>query len=114
MPGGKIGHAEIQVGDSVIMLSDESPERGVVGPKIIGGTPVTLSVYVADADSAFDKAVKAGATVIQPMTDQFYGDRSGQFLDPWGHRWSVASHIEDVTPDEMERRAAQAMGATDG
>ncbi len=112
MPGGKIGHCELQIGDSVIMLSDEMPEMGIRGPKSIGGTPVTLSVYVADVDECFDKALKAGATMVRAVEDQFYGDRSGQFLDPCGHRWSVASHIEDVSPDEMQRRAAEVTGGS--
>jgi PhnB protein len=109
-PGGKIGHAELQIGDSVVMLADEFPEMGQRGPKTIGGTPVTMSVYVDDVDAVFDRAVAAGATPLQPVQDQFYGDRSGQFEDPFGHRWNVASHVEDVPPDEMARRM-EAMGA---
>jgi PhnB protein len=108
-PDGKIGHAELQLGDSVIMLSDEYPDRGIRGPKTIGGTPVTMSVYVEDVDSVFARAVQAGATVLRPVEDQFYGDRTGQFEDPFGHRWSVASHVEDVSPEEMAKRA-EAMG----
>lgn len=109
-PGGKVGHAELQLGDSVVMLSDEFPEMGNESPKTVGGTPVVLSVYVEDVDDVFDRAVKAGATVVSPVTTQFYGDRSGLFEDPFGHRWSVATHVEDVAPDEMARRAAEAMG----
>ncbi len=109
-PDDTIGHAEVQIGDSVIMLSDEQPDMGMRGPKTLGGTPVTLSVYVDDVDAAFDRAVSAGATPLRPVEDQFYGDRTGQFEDPFGHQWSVASHIEDVPPDEMARRAAEAMG----
>ncbi len=109
-PDGKIGHAELQIGDSVIMLSDEFPEMGMRGPKALGGTAVTLSVYVDDVDAVFDQAVDAGAKALRPVEDQFYGDRSGQFEDPFGHRWSVASHVEDVSPDEMARRAAETMG----
>ena len=109
-PGGKIGHAELQLGDSVIMLADEAPEMGQLSPRNIGGSPVTLSVYVEDVDSAFDRAVSAGATVLRPVENQFYGDRAGQFEDPFGHRWSIATHVEDVPPDEMERRVAEAMG----
>jgi len=109
-PEGKIGHAELQLGDSVIMLADEAPEIGVRSPRSIGGTPVTLSVYVDDVDAVFDRAVSAGATPLRPVETQFYGDRSGQFEDPFGHRWSVASHVEDVSPDEMARRAAEMMG----
>lgn len=109
-PGGKLGHAELQLGDSVVMLSDEFPEMGNQSPTTVGGTPVVLSVYVDDVDDLFDRAVKAGATVVSPVTTQFYGDRSGLFEDPFGHRWSVATHVEDVAPDEMARRAAEAMG----
>jgi PhnB protein len=108
-PDGKIGHAELQLGESVIMLSDEYPDRGIRGPKTIGGTPVTMSVYVEDVDRVFARAVQAGATALRPVEDQFYGDRTGQFEDPFGHRWSVASHVEDVSPDELAKRA-EAMG----
>lgn len=108
-PGGKIGHAELELGDSMIMLSDEFPEMGQRSPKTIGGTPVTMSVYVEDVDSVFDKAVKAGANALRPVENQFYGDRTGQFEDPFGHRWSVASRVEEVPPDEMAKRAAEAM-----
>ncbi|HEV8652573.1 MAG TPA: VOC family protein [Actinomycetes bacterium] len=108
-PDGTIGHAELQFGDSLVMVADEFPEMGARSPKAVGGTPVTLSVYVEDADGVFDRAVKAGATALRPVEDQFYGDRSGQFEDPFGHRWSVATHVEDVPPEEMARRAA-AMG----
>ena len=107
---GKIGHAELQFGDSVVMLSDEFPEMGIRGPKTIGGTPVTMSVYVEDVDGVFDRAVKAGAKALRPVEDQFYGDRSGQFEDPFGHRWSVATHVEDVSPEEMAKRAVEATG----
>jgi PhnB protein len=109
-PSGKVGHAELAIGDSVVMLADEYPEMDAVGPKTVGGTPVTMSVYVEDVDATFDRAVKAGAKALRPVENQFYGDRSGQFLDPFGHKWSVASHIEDVPPDEMAKRAAEAMG----
>jgi PhnB protein len=110
-PGGKVGHAELAIGDSVIMLADEYPEMDAVGPKTVGGTPVTMSVYVENVDATFDRAVKAGAKALRPVENQFYGDRSGQFLDPFGHKWHVASHIEDVPPDEMAKRAAEATGA---
>jgi PhnB protein len=109
-PDGRIGHAELQLGDSVIMLADEYPEMGIRGPKAVGGTPVTVSVYVEDVDGVFDRAVELGAKALRQVEDQFYGDRSGQFEDPFGHRWSVASHIEDVPPDEMAKRAAEAAG----
>ena len=109
-PGGKVGHAEIQIGDSLVMLSDEYAEMDVRGPKSIGGTPVTLSVYVEDVDQVFARALAAGATSLRSVQDQFYGDRSGQFVDPFGHRWNVATHIEDVSPEEMAKRAAAMVG----
>jgi PhnB protein len=108
-PDGSIGHAELEIGDSVIMLSDEVPMLNLAGPQKLGGTPVTISVYVDDVDATFDRALKNGATEVQAVANQFYGDRSGQFEDPFGHRWSVATHIEDVPPDEMERRASEMM-----
>jgi PhnB protein len=109
-PGGKIGHAELQIGDSVVMLADEFPDMNVRGPKAIGGTPVTVMVYVDDVDQTFDRAVKAGAKTLRPVQNQFYGDRSGEFEDPFGHRWNVATHVEDVAPDELAKRAAAVMG----
>lgn len=108
-PEGKVGHAELQIGDSLIMLSDEFPGMGARSPKAIGGSPVTMSVYVEDVDAVFARAVQAGANALSPVEDQFYGDRSGQFEDPFGHRWSVATRVEDVPPEEMEKRAAAAM-----
>jgi len=108
-PDGRIGHAELLIGDSVVMLSDEFPEVDVRGPKAIGGTPVTMSVYVEDVDGVFDRAMQAGARALRPVEDQFYGDRTGRFEDPFGHRWSVATHVEDVPPEEMAKRA-EAMG----
>jgi PhnB protein len=110
-PDGKVGHAELTIGDSLIMLSDEFPEMGVKSPKSLGGTPITMNVYVEDVDAVFERAVAAGAKPVRAVEDQFYGDRSGQFEDPFGHRWSIATHIEDVPPDEMQRRAREAMGA---
>ena len=109
-PDGKIGHAELQLGDSLLMVADEFPDMGGRSPRTVGGSPVIVSVYVEDVDSVFERAVQAGATVVRPVETQFYGDRAGQFEDPFGHQWSVASHVEDVPPDEMERRVAQAMG----
>jgi PhnB protein len=106
-PSGKIGHAELEIGDSLLMLADEYPDMGVRGPKAIGGSPVTISVYVERVDDVFARALAGGATALRPVQDQFYGDRSGQFEDPFGHRWSVATHVEDVAPDEMARRAAK-------
>jgi PhnB protein len=108
-PGGRIGHAELEIGDSMIMLADEFADMGQLSPKTIGGSPVTISVYAEDVDAVFKRAVDAGATVVRPVEDQFYGDRMGGFEDPFGHRWSVATHVEDVDPEEMGRRAAQMM-----
>lgn len=108
-PSGKIGHAELQIGDSVVMLADEWPDMGAQGPKTVGGTPVTLSVYVEDVDTTFRRALDAGATALREVANQFYGDRVGSFEDPFGHHWHVATHIEDVEPDEMQRRAEAAM-----
>jgi PhnB protein len=105
-PDGTIGHAELQLGDSVIMLSDAAPEMGHVDPKKLGGSPITLTVYVEDVDATFADAMKAGARQLQPVEDKFYGDRTGQFEDPWGHRWNVMTHVEDVSPEEMDKRAA--------
>jgi PhnB protein len=108
-PDGKLGHAELQLGDSVIMLADANPDLGVLSPKAIGGTPFSMHVYVEDADAVFAAALEAGAKELRAVEDQFYGDRSGQFEDPFGHRWNVATHVEDVDPAEMERRAAEVM-----
>jgi PhnB protein len=108
-PGGKVGHAELEIGDSLIMLADEFPEMGVLGPKTIGGTPVTISLYVEDVDDVFERAIAEGAVSVRGVENQFYGDRAGQLEDPFGHRWSVATHVEDVPPDEMAKRAAEAM-----
>ncbi len=105
-PEGRIGHAEIQIGDSVVMLADECPEGGGRGPHSFGGTPVLLHLYVEDSDAVFQKAISAGAKVKGPMADKFYGDRAGSFEDPFGHVWHVATHIEDVTPEEIGRRLA--------
>src|SRR5919106_5280791 len=113
-PDGKIGHAELEIGDSVVMLADEHPQMNALGPRSVGGTPVTLHVYVEDVDRTFERAVQAGAKSLRPVEDKFYGDRAGEFEDPFGHRWSVATHVEDVPPDEMAKRAAQAMGGGGG
>jgi len=110
-PQGKIGHAELELGDSILMLADEHPEVGFLGPRTVGGTPVTISVYVEDVDAVYERAVAEGASAERPVEDQFYGDRTGQFQDPFGHRWHVATHVEDVPPEEMQKRAAEAMAA---
>jgi len=106
-PGGKVGHAELQFGDSLVMLADEFPDMGNRSPRSVCGTPVTISVYVDDVDAAFDRALRAGAKELRPLENQFYGDRTAQIEDPFGHRWSISTHIEDVPPDEMQRRAAE-------
>jgi PhnB protein len=105
-PGGKIGHAEIKIGDGIVMLADESPEMGHKSPQTLGGTAITLMFYVPDVDAQFAKAVAAGGTVKQALKDQFYGDRSGTITDPFGHIWTIATHKEDVSPAEMQRRMA--------
>jgi len=110
-PDGLIGHAELELGESVLMLADENPEMGMLGPRSIGGTSVTLHTYVDDVDATFDRALKAGATSLRDIEDQFYGDRSGQLEDPFGHRWNLATHVEDVSPEEMSRRAAELAAA---
>jgi PhnB protein len=106
-PDGRVGHAELTIGDSLIMLSDEYLEMGAKAPGTVGGTPVTLHVYVEDADATFEEAIRGGATSLRPVEDQFYGDRSGQFVDPFGHRWNVSTHVEDVAPDEIAIRSAR-------
>ena len=108
-PRGKIGHAELKIGKAVIMLSDEWPDGGHRSPQSLGGSPVAMMLYFEDVDAIAQQAVAAGAKLTQPLKDQFYGDRSGTLEDPFGHRWFIATHIEDVPPDEMERRAAAAM-----
>lgn len=104
MPDGKVMHAEIVVGDSAVMLSDEAPDWGALSPQTIGGSATTLNLYVDDVDTVFNQAVAAGASVARPLADQFWGDRSGYLLDPFGHKWSVATRIEEVSPEEMTRR----------
>ncbi len=105
-PDGRIGHAEMKMGDSVIMLADEHPEMDIVGPVTLGNSTVGILLYVDDADTTFNKAVSRGAKVNKAMADQFYGDRSGTVIDPFGHKWTIATHVEDVSPEEMERRMA--------
>lgn len=106
-PGGRIGHAEIKLGDSTVMLADECPEMRARSPLALGGTPVHLLLYVEDVDAQMERAVATGAQVIRPVKDQFYGDRSGTLYDPFGHMWTVATHVEDVSPEEMKRRMAK-------
>jgi PhnB protein len=108
---GKVGHAELKIGDSPFMLADEYPQMGHRSPKTLGGTPVSIMIYVEDVDSVYKQALDAGATEVKPLQDQFYGDRSGTLTDPFGHVWTVATHKEDVTPEEMNRRMAAAYGA---
>jgi PhnB protein len=109
MPGGKVGHAELQFGDSRIMLADEfpdMPEALARSPKSLGGTTFGINLYVENVDAQFERAIEAGATVKRPITNQFYGDRSGTLEDPFGHVWTISTHVEDVSPDEMKRRLA--------
>jgi PhnB protein len=109
-PDGKIGHAEIKIGDSPIMLADEYPDMGYIGPQSLGGSPVSLMIYVEDVDTVFNRAVEAGAAIKEALQDKFYGDRLGTLTDPFGHVWHVSTHKEDVSPEEMERRAKAAHG----
>lgn len=112
-PDGKVMHAELQFGDSEIMLAEACPEMGARAPGSFGGSPVMLHFYVADVDATFARAVAAGAQAVRPVQNQFYGDRSGMLTDPFGHTWNLATHIEEVTPEEMGRRAAAMFGAGD-
>ena len=111
-PGGKIGHAEIRIGDTVVMLADEHPDHDAYAPKKFGGSPVMLHLYVEDVDAVVQRAVAAGAKLTRPVADQFYGDRNGGVEDPFGHSWHVSTHIEDVPPDELDRRAKRAKEAS--
>ena len=113
-PDGKIGHAELAIGGSVVMLADEYPAMDAKAPPAYGGTPVSLHLYVEDADAVAAKAVAAGAVLKRPVADQFYGDRLGTLQDPFGHIWHVSTHIEDVSPEEIDRRAAEAMKGQGG
>ena len=108
-PGGRIGHAELEIADSVIMLADEFPEMGHKSPRTLGGSPVSLVLYVENVDDVFKRAIQAGAKEIRPLENQFYGDRMGTLEDPFGHVWSVATHVEDVSPEEMQRRSEEMM-----
>jgi PhnB protein len=109
-PGDRIGHAEIEIGDSRIMLADEAPEHDAKAPGAFGGSPISLHLYVPDVDATIAKATAAGATIKSPPEDKFYGDRTGTLLDPFGHTWHIATHIEDVTETEIERRVAAMSG----
>ena len=109
MPDGRMGHAEIQIGDSVVMLADEFPEFEAKGPASLGGTPVGIRLFVTDSDAVYKRAVAAGAKVLRPIQDQFYGDRSGTVTDPFGHQWTIATRTRDVPLEEIER-AMKAMG----
>lgn len=105
LPDGRVGHAEMRLGDSVVMLADEFPEFGGKAPTTLGGSPVSIHLYVEDVDGFFKRALAAGARELKPVADMFYGDRSGQLQDPFGHLWWVATHKEDVPPDELQKRA---------
>ncbi len=106
-PDGKVGHAEIQIGNSMVMLADPNPHWGAKSAKEFGGSPVSLMVYVEDSDAVFKRAIASGSTQLKPVEDQFYGDRSGTLTDPFGLMWTIATHKEDVAPDEMMRRAEE-------
>lgn len=108
-PDGKVMHAELKIGDSIIMLSDEFPDFGALSPQSLKGSPAGLHIYVEDVDAAFDRAVKAGAQVEAPVMDQFWGDRYGRLTDPFGHKWSIATHVRDLSMDEMKRGMDEAM-----
>ena len=108
-PGGKIGHAEIKIGDSPVMLADEYPDMGFKGPESLGGTPVSLMIYVDDVDKIYPQAIAAGGKEVRPLQNQFYGDRSGTLTDPFGHVWTISTHVEDVPEEELAKRAEAAM-----
>ncbi|MEU5100068.1 VOC family protein [Streptomyces sp. NPDC020996] len=111
-PNGKIMHAQVKIGGTIVMLSDEWVEVGLPGPKTLGGTPVTLYLFVEDVDATFARALQAGAKQQREVQDNFFGDRTGQVIDPFGHRWTIATHVEDVSPEEFERRAEEHMRAS--
>lgn len=113
-PGGKIGHAELEIGDSLVMLSDPFPQASTRPPHELGGTSASVFLYVEDVDEVVKQAVAAGATVTMEVADQFWGDRFGTITDPFGHLWSLATHVEDVPPEEMAERAKEAMAAMAG
>lgn len=107
---GMVGHAELKIRNAIIMLADEHPEMGALSPETVGGSPISLMIYVEDVDDFTGKAVAEGLKVLRPVEDQFYGDRSGQFEDPFGHKWSFATHIADISPDEMNQKAKEMYG----
>ena len=109
-PDGRIGHAEIKIGDSAIMLADEFPELGHKSPQTLGGSPVSLLIYVEDVDTVFAQAIATGGVEDRPVEDKFYGDRGGSLVDPFGHIWHIATHIEDLSPEQMQERATAASG----
>lgn len=111
-PNGRIGHAELIFGPATIMLSDEYPEHGIRGPQSSEGTSVAIHLHVVDVDAVFERAIAAGASVVRPLADQFYGERSGMLRDPFGHEWLLGGHIEDVKPEEMQRRWTALLSAT--
>jgi len=110
-PGGRIGHAEVTIGDSHVMLADENPDMNARSPKSVGGSPISLLLYVDDVDKTVERAIAAGAKLKRPVADQFYGDRTGGIEDPFGHQWYVATHIEDVSPEEMQKRSRELAAA---
>ena len=109
---GRVGHAELRIGNALVMLADEFPEMGFVSPKTLGGTPVSISLYVQNVDAFVERAVAAGATLKRPVQNQFYGDRTAGLEDPFGHAWHFATHVEDVAPDEMHKRFEAAHGGS--
>jgi PhnB protein len=113
-PDGKIMHAELKIGDSIVMLGDENPHMGIMSPQTVGGFSTGLHVYVEHVDAVVQKMIDSGAKLLRPVKNQFYGDRSASLLDPFGHMWSVATHIEDVAPEEMKKRMTAAMSQTAG
>jgi PhnB protein len=113
-PDGRIMHAELKIGDSIVMLADENPPRGMMSPQTIGGFSVGLHVYVENVDAVIQKGLESGAKLLHPIKNQFYGDRSGSLLDPFGHMWSVATHVEDVSPEEIHKRMSAAMSKSAG
>lgn len=113
-PQGKIGHAELRIGDSLLMLADEYPDFGALSPAAIGGSPVSIHLYVEDVDRVVETAAAAGATILRAVKDEFYGDRAGMIVDPFGHKWHVATHKEDVSPQEMQRRWGAMFDAAGG